>query len=255
MTVIDMSVDTPSEIALITPSVTAIKTATMFSLPPRVPVAKLTELEALETVDILDTTEECSLPCWNGAVPGETGIADIQGFFARLGINIDESSVAPGLDRVIKGKFNAYPLIRDGGFVPEVWMYWDDEVITMVSLIGLDYPGQHDLSLVINKLGAPHQIQVLERPTSLMLALVYEELQTIFIYWTNVDSKTDGEDTVYEACITKTMIADEFIVFAPDYLVETLEIRGDWWGTIENESGLSIDDFLLLVDEEGCIQL
>lgn len=136
--------------APVSPSPKAMPTATQR------PTAFIPDKNALPAFDIINQTQDCQLPCWNGLTPGKSTTKDIPAFYSRLGFEIDEPDAESGGMCLNISRFT-------GGtqtyFDPQVCVFWKNSIVEIIRLNQWNHPEQFNVQRIGSYLGSPGEIK------------------------------------------------------------------------------------------------
>jgi hypothetical protein len=170
--------------------------------------------------------ERCALPCYNGLLVGQAGLAEAFNFYARLGIGIpdlmpgDYAALQDGeghlraflnkaSDQVEAEAQGIEPSLVDLGIAASGvqylyvgWQYYPGYVTLPRIEDALGLPGRLDLGLVFG-----------DDPPSFVMVLYYPQAQTGFAFY----GETLGDASARQVCLSADQVSVIFMgIFAPD---------------------------------------
>lgn len=197
--------DTPTPTNTIRPTLTNTPTArpTLTRTFTPHPVIDLSDSDKAKIMDVLNETDDCRLPCWNGLTPGKSTFGENQGFFARLGYPYDRSQMYGnihngGYEQIMKDYPSRFPepYLR-------VLTTWENDVNQKVEIDGLENLEQHSMQRIVKTLGIPDAIYGIAGPGDwYRFALIYSD-RGVVIAITGLVHQIQPSDTEkpYGVCI------------------------------------------------------
>lgn len=168
--------------------------------PTMTPLPTLPAPEAEATVrELLLSNRSCRLPCWWGAIPGETEWSDVEHFIAPFASNITEYG-NPLESRTYYDVSFYYPDLTDPTLSLGLTYTVDEGT---VAEIGANLPGVKSLRLsqLLASYGRPHDIQISAYSNTpdgtlpMRLVLVFPDDNFMASYWTMNAVNDGGEVT------------------------------------------------------------
>ena len=215
------------------------------------PIASLDASGAKKMIDLLlPGTPDCQLPCWNGVTPGVSGINQLQGFFARLGID-KGFLVSEKIDTgkfTMTAEFGNYPDKHKGKFAPKITIYWENNIVKAILIRSINYSTFNFAELSAN-LGFPDQIHYeVGNGGGYTIRLHYKKQRVIAL----VHGKSIRGKLV---CLPGPEGASiEMFTYAPDWESYMLDLRGGYWRQWEVTLNLSTQEvFEKLQQPDACL--
>ncbi len=263
----------PKETSGSTPTVGAVKLpAPMETLSSSLSTPTLALPESLSTLELhqrLDplasTLDGCRLPCYNGLVPGQSGLREALNFYSRLGIGVPD--LIPGDYQTAQGgtgglgawltKSSDVVQAADLGLAPPlVDIYLQDNIVQYV-YVGWHYaPPYLTLPRVLDVMGQPSQINLalLFKPEANTYALqtIYADARVGFAFY----GLAPGDATMLRVCFGEQQASVTYFgAFAPNLTpMEGLE-GSEFLLPLEGTLGLSYSYFVTQIVNDACLEV
>lgn len=195
------------------PTVTLSSTITVTSEPEPTAIPTLTVEEATDRVDeLIEDGEVCPLPCWWGAIPGETRWSQVESLFYHLGANIYRHYVEIPLVN------QDFPMVLDHYVTPQ-------DVISRIEIYLPDGVG-YSLAETLSGYGPPSEVWISTYPAVLEGSLPF---QTLLLYGAqhfavSFSQEADMLDGMVVGC-PQLVTASGLYLWAPDHLSSFEDIR------------------------------
>jgi hypothetical protein len=204
--------------------------------------------EAARIGDFLTMDQTCRLPCWNGVTPGISGAGELQGFFARLGI--DMKNLVPQVfdddSLYMYTEFDSYPYGHKN-LTPWVFMYWEDGIVKVIMIDGLDY-SVFNMGRYAETLGIPDQIDYQVRNGGgYYLRLQYREYQTFI----TISGKTIMGESICLPDKDSPWMKVDLFAREPEWEEMVLNMYGDYWVQWESKLNLTTEEIFDKLQEPG----
>lgn len=238
-----------------TPAPSLVPSPTLPTISPTaVEVSKLSLEEIRSRADFTIQLPDCHLPCWNGLTPGVSTVSDLQGFFARLGMDIRD------VDRF---SLDALGVTFTGGTKPPIFgSGWPVQVtlkedkVDFIEIESVEPPTFLSVRSVINNLGRAPDIYLGEDQYLRYEVLFnYPELRTGVVF-SGADQDVQVSGGSILACLHSGMPASVFLYSADIFSVLQAhpsfdqEIWIEWPSSLGQKPEQLIDSILKL----ECVQ-
>lgn len=184
------SIPSPTNSPIPQPSPTSLPTETVTPIPwPTLPP----EEAANKVLSLLADNQnpDCLLPCWWGAIPGQTPWQDVEPFLSSFATKINETPIGASVKLPIPEPAAV------SGFGYYVSYGWDESrIIRGISVTSMNIVG-YDAKTMVNLYGVPDEVwlKTLDAPREgvlpFQLIIVYQQQGISFRYYVN--ASTDGE--------------------------------------------------------------
>lgn len=249
----------------VAPAPTDVPAATEISPPPTaepIPPDSLTTVELYARLNPLTEAEPgCDLPCYGGLTPGDSPMADVFTFYARLGVGEqdlipgDVQSAADGSGRLGAG-LNKATDVQPGAAVPLVDIGVEEGIVQSVYVGWPDAPADLTPAAVFDALGEPAEIDLAidagaETPFYL-LRLAYPDLRSGFAFRGALQAGAGTQD----ACLSVDGLERAFFgTFAPEQPIMAGLANEEMLLPLRETLGMSYDDLAALAAAGGCLSL
>ncbi len=251
---------------------TAALGSTLGPQPTPEPTRALLPPESLTTVELHQRLDpfsgwmpDCSLPCYNGLLAGQSTTPDVYDFYSRLGI---------GLRDLIPGD---YPGIEDGTGRLGAWLTKTTDVIQAEEMglapplmsisvvdnlaelisVGWEYaPPYLTAPLVLQQMGQPDRVDLslifMQEPTSFMVHLLYARNNVGFMF---AGQAVPGGSSLQVCLSSEQVAAATMNVYAPD--LDPMEgiPFSQYLLPLDTSVGMSVADFAARISQAQCIDL
>jgi hypothetical protein len=211
---------------------------------------------------------DCTLPCYNGITPGQSGLPEATQFYARLGIGL--SDIVPGdYQTVLGGTGNLRATLMrssdvvqalQGGLIPpEANIFLANGVVQIVYVRWSTYPAYLAAPAVLSALGPPDQVSLAlmfgadpNVPSRFVVEMVYVGKQSGLIFVGN----TDGDAASRQVCLSDQAVKQTVLgVFAPGLTPLADNPAKAKVLPLEGSTGVSITSFATMISAGGCLQI
>ncbi len=211
---------------------------------------------------------DCQLPCYNGLTPGDTGLYDALGFYARLGVGVPD--LVPGdYQRALTGTGNLRATMMratdissalDKGYVPpETNIYLSNGKIQLIYARLGTSPTTLDVKRILTTLGAPDTVGLAltftsdpNTPTNFQVEIVYTAKQTGFTFV----GSTTGDSSAQKVCLNDTTVREVVMgVFAPGVMPLADSTTKAKVLPLDKAAGISTADFVTAASAGQCISI
>ncbi len=207
------------------PAPTAILITPTFA--PPVPDSMSTQELHQRLNPLLDSTEGCTLPCYNGLVAGQSTDEDTLTFYGHLGIGLPD--LVPGDYDALQdgdgtGRLSAW-LTKSTDVVqaeemglapPYVNVHLENNVVKFLYVAWEYYPPYLTIGNVLDRFGQPDQLNLAlnfeKDPANFMLQLIYTGQQAGFAFY----GETTGDASARTICLAEGQVLTLFSTFATD---------------------------------------
>jgi hypothetical protein len=250
---------TPTTIVSLTPTKRPTNTATA---PHTATFTPLPTLDNRGILGLIDTNGGCQLPCWWGIEPGNTTSEQARAFLKTFStaLTVDGEAGFSELDGKVRfdvGYIVEYDLPGSSGqgeFRFEVW----DETVVRIYVGPATTQYRYTLDQLLTKMGKPTQVFLEAKHDAMGTTIPFD----LILYYPNrrffagypIKAVETGDRI--RACPAK--VAPGLIMWAPEYQIES-RLADEMLGpdarpglqTLEDATGLSIDDFYAIFRQTG----
>jgi hypothetical protein len=234
---------------------------------PAPPPDRLTTEQLSQRLDPFGAPD-CVLPCFNGLTPGDAGLVETLGFYARLGIGVtdlvpgDYQTALSGTGNVRATLMRSSDVVEavQAGFVPpEANIYLDQGKVQIVYARWNAYPGAVAAPRILTALGPPDQVGLAmlftaepNVPTRFVIEMLYPGKQTGFLYL----GDAAGDAAARQVCLTDVAVKETIMgIYAPGLTPLSDNPAKARLLPLEQSAGVSITDFVAAAAGGGCLSI
>ncbi|MBN1311085.1 MAG: hypothetical protein JXB30_06665 [Anaerolineae bacterium] len=206
---------------------------------------------------------DCMLPCYNGLIPGQSGVQEALNFYSRLGISAldmqpgDYEAVLDGTGSLGAVLIRSSDILQaiDAGFnPPRVDLRLSDNVVRYLHVKWGSVPSYLTPVHVLEMMGQPDRLDlglILDEVNpEFVLQMVYSSRQTGFAFFGSAPS--DG--TQLQVCLSPERVKTALLgAFAPGEAIMAGFSHEKYLLPLPETLGLSYDDFVAQVGSGGCL--
>lgn len=202
---------------------------------------------------LADPTGDCTLPCYNGLVVGQSTVEDTLTFYGHLGVSLldlvpgDYDSLEDGTGRLAAWLTKSTDVVQAeamGLAPPFVNVRLENDVVQFF-YVGWEYsPSYLTVPQVLDRLGQPDQLLLAlnfgNEPPDYMLELIYTGQQAGFAFY----GETMGDSSYRAVCLSEDQVLTTlFSAFAPDVTPMGGLANSEYLLPVLDTLGLSYTDF------------